>query len=104
MVTMCKALTRQVVRPTDNFHSFFFNLMISLPWYVGWQSQRAAKHARSCFNGCLTSMAQDHNCYIIHHNGILATIGEGLFDADHPGDLSNVGLSMFLADIVLLIK
>ena len=31
-------------------------------------------------------------------------ISEGLFDTAHPGDLSNVGLGMFLADIVLLIK
>ena len=38
MVTMCKALTKQVVRQTDTFMGYFFNLMISLPWYVGWQS------------------------------------------------------------------
>ena len=31
-------------------------------------------------------------------------IGQGLYDMDHPGDLSNVGLSMFLVDIVLFIK
>ena len=31
MVSSCKALTKQVVRPTDNFHGFFLNLMISLP-------------------------------------------------------------------------
>ena len=49
-------------------------------------------------------MAQDHQCYIIHHDSIKATIGEGLYDMGHPGYLSNVGLSMFLADIVLLIK
>ena len=47
MVTSCKALTKQVVRPTDIFRGFFFNLMISLPWYVGWQSQRATRCARS---------------------------------------------------------
>ena len=85
-----KALTRQVVRSTDNFHGFFFNLMISLPWYVGWKSQRAVMCTRSRFNGCLASMACDHGCYIIHHDGICATIGEGLFDTVHPGDLSNV--------------
>ena len=48
-------------------------------------------------------MACDHGCYIIRHDGICATTGEGLFDTAHPGDLSNVGFSMFLADIVLLI-
>ena len=104
MVATCKALTRQVVTSTDMFQGFFFNLMISLPWYMGQKCQRATSHARSRFNGCLTSMAQDHKCYIIHHDGIKATISEGLYDMGHPGDLSNVGLSMFLADIVLLIK
>ena len=49
-------------------------------------------------------MACDHGCYIICHDGIKATIGEGLYDTGHPGDLSNVDLSIFLADIVLLIK
>ena len=38
MVSSCKALTKQVVRPTDNFWGFFLNLMISLSWYVGWKS------------------------------------------------------------------
>ena len=104
MVIMCKVLTKQVVRSRDNFRGFFFNLMISLPWYVGWKSQRAARWARSRYNRCLASMTHDHGCYIICHDGICATIGEGLFDTAHPGDLSNVGLSMFLVNIVLLIK
>ena len=42
MVTTCKALTKQVVRQTDTFRGYFFNLMISLPWYVGWKSQWVA--------------------------------------------------------------
>ena len=49
-------------------------------------------------------MGHDHGCYIICHDGIRATICEGLFDTTHPGNLSTVGLSMFLVDIVLLIK
>ena len=49
-------------------------------------------------------MAWDHGCYIIHCDGIHATIGEGLFDTTHLSDLSNIGLGMFLVDIVLLIK
>ena len=57
MVSSCKALTKQVVRSTDNFRGFFLNFMISLPWYVGWKSQRVARRARSCFSGCLDSMA-----------------------------------------------
>ena len=104
MVITYKALIKQVVSPTDNFRVFFFNLMILLPWYVGWQSQRAARHARSHFNGCLASMVWYHGCYMICHDGIYAPIGEGLFDTDHYDDLSNIGISMFLADIVLLIK
>ena len=101
---MCKALTRQVVRSTDTFQGFFFNCMISLPWNMEWKCQRAVRHARSRFDGCLVSMAQNHGYYIVCHDGIKATISEGLYDTGHPGDLSNVGLSMFLADIVLLIK
>ena len=104
MVSSCKALTKQVVRPTDNFQDFFLNLMISLPWYMGWKSQRAARRARSHFSGCLTSVAHDQGCYIVRHDGIKDTIGHGLFDTRIPGDLSEVSLSMFLADIVLLIK
>ena len=103
MIVICKALTKQVIRTTDTFGGFFFNLMISLPLYMGWESQCAARRARSHFNN-LTSMAHDHGCYIIHHDGIKATIRQGLFETSNPGDLTNVGLSMFLADIVLLIK
>ena len=78
--------------------------MISYPGYMSWKSQHAARRARSCFNGCLASMTFDHGCYIIHHNGIKATIRQGLFDTSNPGDLTDVGLSMFLVDIVLLIE
>ena len=56
MVSSCKALTKQVVRPMDNFCGFFLNLMISLPWYVGWKSQRVARRVRSHLNGCLVSV------------------------------------------------
>ena len=49
-------------------------------------------------------MARDHGCYIIRHNGICATISQGLLDTNHQGKLSDVGFSMFLVDIVLLIK
>ena len=100
MIISCKALTKQVVRSTDTFRGFFRNLMISLPWYVGWKSQCARFH----FNGCLTSVAHDNGCYIIQHDGIKATISQGLFDTSNPGDLTDVSLSTFLGDIVLLIK
>ena len=95
MVIMCKALTKQVITSMATFRGFFFNLMISLPWYVGWKSQCAARRARSHFNGCLTSMAHDHGSHIICHDGIKATICQGLFDTSNPGNLTNVGLSMF---------
>ena len=104
IVSSCKALTKQVVRPMDNFWGLFLNLMISLPWYIGCKSQRAARRARSCFNGCMASMARDHGCYIVHHDSIVATIIKGLYDTNSPGDLSDVGVSMCLADIVILIK
>ena len=60
-------------------------------------AQRAISH----FNGCL---ARDQGCYIVHHDGIVATIGKGLCDQNSPGDLSDVSISIFLADIVILIK
>ena len=31
-------------------------------------------------------------------------MGQGLYDPQNPGDLSQMGLSMFLADIVILVK
>ena len=49
-------------------------------------------------------MAHDHGCYIICHGGIKATISQDLFDTSNPGDLTNVSSSMFLVNIVLLIK
>ena len=104
MVAACKALTTKVIRPTDNFRGLFLNLMISLPWYVGWKSQRVAHRARLHFNGCLATVARDQSCYIVHHDGIVVTIGKGLYDQNSPGDLSDVGISMFLADIVILIN
>ena len=71
---------------------------------MGWKSQCAARRARSNFNRCLTSVAHDNGCYIIQHDGIKATISQGLFDTSNLGNLTDVSLSMLLADIVLLIK
>ena len=86
MVASCKALTKKVVRSTDNFWRFFLNLMISLPWYVGWKSQRVARRARSHFNSCLASVARDQGCYIVCHDGIVVTIGDyQLYDHNSPG-------------------
>ena len=104
MVWACKALTQKVERQSDNFKGIFLNLMISLLWYIGWESQRVAHRACSRFNGCLASVARDHSCYIIHHDGIVASMGQGLYDPQNPGDLSQLGLSMFQADIVILVK
>ena len=63
-----------------------------------------ARRARSHFNGCLASVARDQSCYIVHHDGIIATLGKGLYDTNSPGNLSALGLSMFLVDIVILTK
>ena len=101
MVRACKALTQKVEHQSDHFKGIFLNLMISLPWYIGWESQRAARRAGARFNGCLASTARDHGCYIIHHDGIVASMGQGLYDPQNPGDLVT---SMFLADIVILVK
>ena len=104
MAHACKALTKKVEHQSDNFRGLFLNLMVSLPWYIGWKSQWAACRARSHFNGCLASIARDNSCYIVRHDGIVASMGKGLYDHQNPSDLSQLGLSMFLADIVILIK
>ena len=72
MVVACKALTKKVVRQTDNFRGLFLNLMVSLPWYIGWKSQRAAHRDHFHFNGCLTSIVRDQGCYVVCHDGIVA--------------------------------
>ena len=51
MVQACKALTQKVECQLNNFRDLFLNLMVSLPWYIGWRSQRVAHRVGSHFNG-----------------------------------------------------
>ena len=45
----------------------FYSMLLKEPWYMGWDSHRAACHARSQFNGCLTKYAALHGSYLISH-------------------------------------
>ena len=42
MVLSCKKITVAACRSTDTFRGFMFSLMLCLPFYINWDSQRAA--------------------------------------------------------------
>ena len=63
---------------SDGFKGIFYSLMISVPWYLGWQQQKAARKARARLNGALAKNAKLAGAYIIGHDGIQAQEGEGI--------------------------
>ena len=52
--------------------------MLSLPFYINWDSQRAARRARAHLNGSLAKYAQKNGGYIIRHPDIVAATDPGL--------------------------
>ena len=74
----------------------FYSLLLKEQWFAGWESQCAAKHARSCFNGFLAKYAVLHGSHIINHPNIT-----GEYDAmyQEDGSLSHQGHVQFLLDI-----
>ena len=67
----------KLVKAVDTYHSdgfkgIFYSLMISIPWYPGWQQQKAARRARARLNGALAKNAKLAVVYIIGHDGIQA--------------------------------
>ena len=38
---------------SDGFKGVFYSLMVSVPWYLGWQQQKVARKARARLNGAL---------------------------------------------------
>ena len=54
----------------DGFKGIFYSLMVSVPWYLGWQQQKAAGRAQAHLNGTLAKNAKLAGAYIIGHDGI----------------------------------
>ena len=58
MVLNCKKITAVACRSTDSFHGFMSLLMLSLPFYINWHLQWAARRVRAHFNGPLAKHAK----------------------------------------------
>ena len=99
MVPSCKKITIAAYRSTDSFQGFIFLLMLSLPFYINWDSQRAVRRARACFNGLLAKHAQLYGGYIIRHLDIAAATDPGLYDPNNQGDLMEIGYLLMMKDI-----
>ena len=99
MVLSCKKITTAACRSTDSFQGFMFLLMLSLPFYINWDSQRAALRARACFNGSLAKHAQKNGEYIIRHPDIVAVTNPGLYDPNNQGDLNEIRYLLMMKDI-----
>ena len=84
----------------DGFKGMFYSLMISVPWYPGWQQQKVACRARARLNEAMAKRAKLAGAYVIGHDGIQAQKGEGLCDIKDPMNLSNMGNHILMADIL----
>ena len=62
----------------DRFEGIFYSLMVSVPWYPGWQQQKVPCRAWARLNGALAKYPKLLGAYIIGHNGIQAQKGQGL--------------------------
>ena len=76
-----------------------FLLMLSLPFYINWDSQRAAHRARAHFNGALAKHIQLNGGYIIRHPDITAMMDPSLYDPNNQGDLKEIGYLLMMKDI-----
>ena len=90
IVINCKKITTAVTRSTDSYCGFMFSLMLSLLFYINWDSQQAARWARAHFNGLLAKHAQLNGGYIIRHLDIAAVTYPGLYDPNNQGDLTEI--------------
>ena len=99
MVLSCKKITVAVCRSTDSFQGFMFLLMLSLPFYINRDSQRAAQRARACFNRSLAKNAQKNGGYIIRHLDIMAVIDPGFYAPNNQGDLTEIRYLLMIKDI-----
>ena len=99
MVLNCKNITTVACRSTDSFHRFMFSLMLSLPFYINWDSQWAARWARAHFNGSLAKHTQLNRGYIIRHLDIMVATDLVLYDPNKQGDLTEIGYLLMMKDI-----
>ena len=88
----------------DGFKGVFYSLMLSVPWYPGWQQQQAACRARARLNGALAKNAKLAGVYIIGHDGIHAQKGKGIYDTQDPINLSSIGNHMFMANVLIKLE
>ena len=71
---------------------------------MGLKSQCIARRARSHFNECLTSVTHDMGATLFDMMALRPPSAKAFLIPAIQGDLTDVSLSMFLADIVLLIR
>ena len=76
-----------------------FSLMLFLPFYINWDSQRAALRARAYFNRSSAKHAQKNGGYIIRHPDIVAVTDPGLYDLNNQGDLTKIWYLLIMRDI-----
>ena len=91
MVQNCKKITTAACRSTDMFKGFMFSLMLSLPFYLNWDSQHAARWAQAHFNGTLAKHAQLNGGYIIRHPDIDTAMDPRLYYPNTQGNLMEIG-------------
>ena len=99
-----KKLLKLVDTHSVRCRAVFYSHMVSLPWYMGWNKQRAAHRARARLNGAIAKCTQDCGAYVIPHLGIQAVQGEGLYDIHHPGTLLVMGNLIFMSNVVNKVK
>ena len=105
MVLNCKKITTAACRSTDSFQGIMFSLMLSLPFYINWDSQRAARQARAHFSmGLRPSMPSLMGGYIIRHPDIAAAMDPGLYNPNNQGDLMKIGYLLMMKDITQKIQ
>ena len=73
MMQMGNKLVKAVdTHHVDGFKGIFYSLMVSVPWYLGWQQQKVACRAWARLNGALAKYTKLSGAYIIGHNEIQA--------------------------------
>ena len=104
MTTKVKKLLKSVDTHSAGCWAVFYSHMVSLPWYLGWNKQRAAHRAQARLNGAIAKCAQDSGAYVVSSPGIQAMQGEGLYDIHCLGSLSIMGNLLFMSDVVNKVK
>ena len=104
MTAKVKKLLKSVDTYSVGCRTVFYSHVVSLPWYVGWNKQRATHRARARLNGAIAKCAQDCRAYVIPHPRIQAVQGEGLYDIHHLGTLLVMGNLIFMSDVVNKVK